>query len=341
VITPLVSVIIVSWNSAKYLHACLSSLYDQVYSSIEVIILDNGSIDNSCQVIETFQSQVANVAPVERSQPYPSLKLIRNRRNEGLCRKNNQGIRESGGEFVLLLNPDVILDSQFIANLVKVMQSDQMIGIALGKLLSAYESTKIDSAGIVIRKNRRAFDRGQGENDTGQYNEIEEVFGASGAACLYRRTMLEDSKYDLGDSACEEYLDELFFMYKEDVDLSWRARLLGWKCVYTPDAVGWHYRTWGKGKRKSIPRGLRRHSLKNRYLIMLKNEGWNTIFPHFFSILGFELCSVLYILFREPYLLAVVNDMIRGWPQIMKKRKIIQKRSMERKGADNIVAWFQ
>ena len=189
----------------------------------------------------------------------------------------------------------------------------------------------------MIRKNRRAFDRGQGENDMGQYDIVEEVFGASGAACLYRKTMLEDIKY----SSDDEYLDELFFMYKEDIDLSWRARLLGWKCMYTPDAVGWHYRRWGTGKRKDIPKSLRRHSLKNRYLMMLKNERWNTLLPHFFSVFWYELCSIVYIFLREPYLFAVATDILSIWPKIMKKRRMTQVQAMRRNVSDNIISWFQ
>ncbi len=335
--TPLVSVIILNWNGAEYLPTCLSSLYEQTYSQVEIIIVDNASTDNSCQVIEEFRTQIANVFTGEYSQPHPNLRLIRNKTNEGFCRGNNQGIREAHGEFVLLLNQDVRLDRQFIENLAKIIQSDRTIGIALGKLLSNYEPAKIDSTGIVIHKTRRAFDRGQGEDDIGQYNTVEEVFGASGAACLYRRIMLEDIKY----SSSDEYLDELFFMYKEDVDLCWRARLLGWKCVYTPDAVGWHYRKWGTGKRKDIPKSLRRHSLKNRYLMMLKNERWTTISPHFFSILWYELCSMGYILFREPYLFTVIGEILQVWPVIMEKREIIQSKAVQRGTSENILVWFQ
>jgi GT2 family glycosyltransferase len=332
---PLVSVIIVNWNGADYLHACLSSLYKQTYAPIEIIIVDNASTDNSCQLIDAFRTQITNISANEQSQPYPDLKVIRNKQNEGFCRGNNQGIHESRGEFVLLLNADVILERQFIEHIVKIMQSDQRTGITIGKLLSGHEPTKIDTTGIVIYKNRRAFDRGQGEYDIGQYDVLEEVFGASGAACLYRRTMLEDLKYG------NEYLDELFFAYKEDVDLSWRARLFGWKCVYTPDAVGWHYRKWGTGKRKSIPKWIRRHSLKNRYLMMLKNERWSTFSPHIFSIFWHELRSFLYILMREPYLFAVVGDIIRVWPSIMHKRQMIQNKVRRGDISHNIRQWFQ
>lgn len=333
---PLISVIIVNWNGAAYLHTCLAALDAQTYAPIEIIMIDNASTDHSCEVIEAFRSLCANRFAAEPSRSHPDLRFIRNTRNEGFCRGNNQGIHASGGEFVLLLNADVVLDSQFIERLVQIMHSDQSIGIALGKLLSGSDPMKIDSTGIVIRKTRRAFDRGQREDDTGQYQRIEEVFGASGAACLYRRAMLEDIKY-----SHTEYLDELFFAYKEDVDLSWRARLCGWKCVYTPDAVGWHYRKWGTGKRKDIPIGVRRHSLKNRYVMMLKNEQRDTFWPHVLPIFWYELRSLGYILVREPYLCAVLGDILRVWPNIMQKRKITQQKSLQRGACENMLPWFQ
>lgn len=330
-----VSVVIVNWNGAQYLHPCLKALHEQTLLPQEILLIDNASTDHSCQVFEDFQAQQTSLHSEKQTQPAPALRLIRNTSNQGFCRANNQGIRESQGEFVLLLNPDVILDSAFLARLVKLMHSDQMIGIVTGKLLSGYEQSKIDSTGIIIRKNRRAFDRGQREVDTGRYNEIEEVFGATGAACFYRKAMLDDIQ-------CEgEYLDELFFMYKEDVDLSWRARLFGWKCMYTPEAVGWHYRTWGTGKRKTIPKRLRRHSLKNRYLMLLKNERWQTIRPYVFFLLWYEICSVGYILLREPYLLAIIGDIFKVWGQVMRKRRRVQQEALRRKQFDAVCAWFQ
>jgi GT2 family glycosyltransferase len=229
------------------------------------------------------------------------------------------------------------------------MRSDPTIGITLGKLLSGHDPTRLDSTGISILKNRRAVDRGQGEIDSGQYTP-QEVFGASGATCLYREKMLEDVKYHWNEIATEErkrreaahdeYLDELFFAYKEDVDLSWRARLYGWKCMYTSEAVGQHFRRWGTGKRADIPKWIRRHSLKNRYLMLIKNERWDTFAPHLKNIAWYELQSVLYILFCEPYLFSVIGDIIRLWPAIMKKRKLTQEKFRQRIAAEDIVCWF-
>lgn len=322
---PLVSVIIVNWNGAKYLPACLSALIQQTYTPLEVVIVDNASTDDSCQMIETFQ---------HRHQEFRPLMLLRNSCNEGFCRGNNQGIQHSHGDFVLLLNADVTLAADFIARLVQLMLSDRGIGIALGKLVSGENTSNLDSTGIVILKNRRALDRGQGEEDRGQYDVREEVFGASGAACLYRKTMLEQIAY-----SGEEYLDELFFAYKEDVDLSWRARLAGWKCVYAPEAVGIHFRTWGTGKRADIPKWVRRHSLKNRYLMLLKNECWHTLAPDVFKIAWYEIRSSIYILLWEPYLLSVIGEIVQFWPEILAKRRRTQQLATAEMRA-NLRQWF-
>lgn len=317
--------IIVNWNGAADLPACLAALAQQTHAPLEIIIIDNASTDASAQVLAAAQQTFGKT----------ELRLIRNTVNVGFCQGNNQGIALAQGEFILLLNADVTLAPPFIAQLVKLMQADQAVGIAVGKLLSGAAPGKIDSTGIVIRKNRRAFDRGQGETDSGQYQQVEEVFGASGAACLYRRAMLADIEF------YGEYLDALFFAYKEDVDLSWRARLAGWKCVYTPAAVGWHGRKWGAGKRQNIPRAVRRHSLKNRYLLLLKNERRETLWPHLPAIVWHELRSLAYILIREPYLLAAFGDIFRAWPEIMAKRRLTQQFASQRGTAQKIRAWFQ
>lgn len=323
---PLVSVIIVNWNGAKYLPACLSALVQQTYIPLEIVIVDNASTDDSCQVIEAFQY---------RHQELRTLTLLRNNGNAGFCRGNNQGIQHSHGDFVLLLNADVTLAVDFIEQLVHVMFSDPRIGIALGKLLSGENTSKLDSTGISILKNRRALDRGQREEDRGQYDIREEVFGASGAACLYRKTMLDQIAFP-----GEEYLDELFFAYKEDVDLSWRARLAGWKCIYAPEAVGIHFRTWGTGKRSDIPKWVRRHSLKNRYLMLLKNECWRTLTPDLFRIAWYEVRSLIYILLWEPYLLSVIGEILRMWPAILDKRRRTQQlTTTARRG--HLRQWFR
>lgn len=324
-----VSVIIVNRNGGRYLPECLAALDAQELPPGEVLIIDNASTDDSLDVIAAFRAQRAT--PPHAA---PKLRVLQNTDNIGFGCANNQGIRATSGDHVLLLNADVVLAPHFLSHLVAVMRRHAAAGLAVGKLLNYADRRRIDSAGLVIRKNRRAYDRGQGDIDTGQYDDEREVFGASGAACLCRRAMLEDIRY------ADEYFDALFFAYKGDVDLSWRARLCGWTCRYTPDAVGWHHRTWGVGKRRDIPRRVRRHSLKNRYLMLLKNECPQTLLPGLFHILGFELLSLLFILFREPYLFAAFYDVARLLPATLKKRRHIQRMAARRQQCARLRPWF-
>ncbi|WP_051533994.1 glycosyltransferase family 2 protein [Desulfitibacter alkalitolerans] len=225
-------------------------------------------------------------------------------------------------DYFLVLNPDVLVTPMFIKELLISIEKDSSIGMVCGKLLRCTEGGKptniIDSTGLVLTKNRRAFDRGQGKVDIGQFDKCEYVFGCCGAAVLYRKTMLEDIKvYD-------EFFDNDFFAYKEDVDLSWRAQLNGWKAFYNYRAIGYHARGWKKGQRNIISRSVQIHSYKNRYLMLIKNEILINFLIHLPYILLYELCAIFYLSFKSPYL-------IKGWiqikkllPSMLKKRKIIQ-----------------
>ena len=325
----LVSVIIVNWNGASYLPTCLAALRRQTYTPIEVVIVDNASTDQSCQILDEGSTRVSRVCRsrfsgeilpeggttsgrvpgVDHHFETPGMKAI--------CRGNNQGIQASHGDFVLLLNADVTLEPEFIQRLVEVMHSDPEVGIALGKLLSGHDPTIFDSTGIVMLKNRRAIDRGQREQDRGQYNRQEEVFGASGAAGLYRKTMFWSrsniSMMNIWMNCFLRIKKMLIFHGEPDSEVGNAS---------TPRrAVGTHFRTWGAGKRADIPKWIRRHSLKNRYLMLLKNECWTTLRPSLFSILWYEIRSCLYILFWEPYLWIIIGDILHAWPEILEKRR--------------------
>ncbi len=140
----------------------------------------------------------------------------------------NVGIRAAKGEFVITLNNDSRADSRFIEELIKPM-ADPEVGVCAAKML--FPDGRINSAGICISRSGAAWDRGMFEPDRGQYEFVEEVFGACAGAALYRREMLDE----IG------LFDEDFFLYLEDVDLAFRARLAGWKCLYVPGARVIHH----------------------------------------------------------------------------------------------------
>jgi GT2 family glycosyltransferase len=136
-----------------------------------------------------------------------------------------------------------------------------------------------------------------------------------------------------------QYFDEAFYAYKEELDLCWRARLFGWDMIYTPKAVAYHLRGWGKStKRQNIPRFVRRHSFKNRYLMMIKNDYLSNILRDIFPILWHEIKSIVYVIFREPHLLLAWPQMLIALPGTLKKRAEIMSRA--KVSAKEMRKWF-
>jgi len=305
-----VSVIVVNWNGGRRLAESLDALAGQTYRPLEVIVVDNGSDDGSL-----------TLAPATRLSP----RIIANDHNAGFARAANQGFAAASGELLLSLNADVYPQPTFIEALVEALTSAPEAGMVCGKLYAGSEPAngrQLDSTGLFLNRQRRPYDRGQGETDAGQYDTQMDVFGAPGAACLYRRAMLTDV-------ACEgEILDEDFFVYYEDVDLSWRARLRGWTCRYVPAAAAWHARGGGDTLRRRFRAPKRAfaqvHALKNRYLMMLKNDDWASLAPALPALVAGDLARLAYIAARRPALLRAYADAWRLRRRALHKRAIIQ-----------------
>src|SRR6267143_1334567 len=135
--------------------------------------------------------------------------------------------------------------------------------------------------------------RGADQIDEGQFESAEDIFGASGAAALFRRTALDDVA--IGD----QYFDEDFFAYREDADLAWRCRLLGWNSIYVPSAIARHRRFVTPERRDQLPKEINYHSVKNRFLLRINNMSGNMYWRHFWSITKREAAVVGYVLLRE------------------------------------------
>ena len=300
---PKVSVQIVTYNSGKDIKTCLDSVFSQSYPIQEVTIIDNQSSDKTLQIVEVFNN----------------IKLIKNDYNNGFAGGHNQGIRISKSDYILVLNPDVRLSKDYMKNIISVMEYDTEIGMATGKLYRDIDMKILDSAGIIIKKNRRAFDRGSGEIDRGQYDYSKEIFGVSGAAAVYRREMIKDISYQ------GQFFDESFFAYKEDIDVSWRALLLGWKSQYIPDSIAEHGRGWQEEKKRSqVPLYIRQKSYINRYYCILKNDQLSYFALHLPFIIAYEIASFSYAFLRERKLLLVWKSFIREYKHMFEKRKMIQ-----------------
>jgi GT2 family glycosyltransferase len=309
--SPRVRIGIVSYNSARHLEACLESLKAQTYTSCKVLIWDNASTDNTPAIIEQYRDFFHFIHLSDR--------------NLGFSAAHNHLISSSDSEYSLVLNPDVVLETRYLEVLVGEMERDPSAGSAMGKLLRLKNGgTRIlDSAGIYMTPNQRHLDRGSGEIDTGQYQGPEYVFGATGAAALYRRTMLEQLRHG------SEYFDESFFAYREDADLAWRAQWMGWRCLYVPGAIGYHERRVVPERRSALPDVINMHSFKNRFLLRVKNMDIGTYARFFVPITLRDAAAVIYVLALEwsslPGILHLARALPRTWRwrrSIMARRKI-------------------
>ena len=329
---PLISVLLVTYNSAVYLQRCLESLLQQDYPNFEVLVMDNASGDGTRAILS-------------RLAPPPQVKFTTafNSSNRGFAAAQNQAIRLAQGEWMLCLNPDVILRPDFISQLVSAgrnapVEHREKIGAICGKLLrwapgSEPELTSvIDSTGMHFTRNLRHLDRGADEPDRGQYQSLEYVFGGSGAAVLYHRTMVEDLTIN------NEFFDEDFFAYREDADLAWRAQILGWRCLYTPRAVAWHVRRVTPERREQLPDFINWHSVKNRFLMRIKNCSLWLYLQLFFPVTARDVVILGYAVLRNWRLFSALFYPLRHCARFMRKRRVIQCR---RRVADrDLLHWF-
>jgi GT2 family glycosyltransferase/glycosyltransferase involved in cell wall biosynthesis len=318
------SVTIVTWNSAGWIEPCLESVFAQQGVGTDVVVVDNASADDTVRRLQKSAER---------------LKLIRNPENRGFAAAQNQAIRAAAGDWVLCLNPDVVLQPGFLRALLESAERHPTVGMATGKLLrmnpdgSRSSPPVLDSTGIYFTPTLRHLDRGSNEIDGGQFERAEFVFGATAAAALYRRAMIDD--VSLGG----EFFDEEFFAYREDADLAWRAQLAGWRCLYVPEAVGWHVRRVLPERRRGLPAALNYHSVKNRFLMRAKNIGWPLGWRLFVPMVVRDLAVAGYALLFEHSSLPAFSYLWRHRQRLREKRRLVQAR---RRVPDQALSrWFR
>jgi GT2 family glycosyltransferase len=311
-----VSVCIVTYNSARHIVDCLNALREQVHPIERIVIVDNASRDDSCKIIKTYQDTAVQALPIQ---------LIENNVNNGFAGGQNQAIKAYEADYAVVLNPDVTLQPSYISDIIAVMEQHPPIGSAAGQLLLASDRAVIDSTGLALSRSRQATDRGMGES-AALWEQSGDVFGVSGAAAIYSRRMINDISFE------GQFFDETFFAYKEDVDVAWRARRLGWRSYYVHTARALHGRGWKKEGRSAIPLFVRQHSYMNRFYTLIKNEplGW-----HWFGILplvaGVEAAKLGYIIVREPAMLGCFPRLLRTLPSMVRKRRRINQQAKLKK----------
>ncbi|HEU5316931.1 MAG TPA: glycosyltransferase family 2 protein, partial [Chloroflexota bacterium] len=234
--SPFVSVLVLNWNGARLLSSCLSALFATDYPTggWEAVVVDNASTDGSAE---------------QAQRDFPRLRVVRNPGNWGFAKGYNGALAAAPGPYVVLLNTDTRVRPGWLRALVGAAEADARVGAASAKLIYPPDSPnagRIQNAGGMVLANGAGRDRGTvfrdgrwiQEEDVGQYDRREEVFFFCGAAALLRRAALEDVGL----------FDERYFMYYEDMDLSWRLRLRGWKVVFVPDAVVEHAHAASSGE---------------------------------------------------------------------------------------------
>ena len=275
---PYLSIVIVTFNSQNFIKSCLSSIFTQGERDFEVIVVDNGSIDNTVNFIK---------------EKYPEVRLIENKRNLGACKARNQAIEMAGGPWILTLDCDVVLKKNFLQQIHKYIEKlPSKIGALQPKILMPDKKT-VYSCGIHLsRLLRRFHDIGQGKRDSRKFDKPKYIFGLCCAAALYNRKMLRELKEPAG------YFDERFFFLVEDVDLAWRAQNKGWKVIFFPEAICYHY-----GNSSDCNKKMRQYlCFRNRYYSIMKNEGFKKYLGRVLPLFLYDLPRLFYLLFTNRYI---------------------------------------
>lgn len=332
---PKISVVIVTWNGASYIEACLDSVLNQSVPSIfvtddgmgeffpffDILVVDNGSDDKTIDIIATKYKSKIN--------------LVRNKSNLGFSRGYNKAIHWTSGRYILLLNQDVILDKDYLMEAVSFLDTYSEVAVVTGKVLKwDYLNQKktdiIDSTGLEFHKNFSFSNSLEGVKDKGQADEIKPVFGFSGSVALVRRGALYDIKEDM------QFFDEAFWSYKEDVDVSFRLRWRNWDIVYLPVAKAYHKRSVGASTDNKSFSSIASHhnrkadlinylSYRNHIMLLIKNIPLSVFFKYFFNFVVYEMGKFFYILFTKPQIHRVWLEIFKEFPSLLKKRKQISK----------------
>ena len=291
---PLISIIILNYNSGDFLTNCVDSIKNSNFENFEIIIVDNGSTDESLENCKT---------------KFNDLNFIENEKNLGYCEGNNIGINRAKGDFIVILNPDTIVQQNWLKELLSAFEVNGE-GLYQPKLLFLNDKTKINSAGNMIQIFGFGFSRGHGEVDEGQYDSFEQIGFASGACLFTSRKVIEK----IGR------FEPFLFAYNEDMDLGWRALKLGIKSFYVPKSVVYHFGSlvekWSSQKWFLLERN-RLYCIRTHYSdISQRKMKWP-----FFMI---EFTLFFYFLSK-----GMLRPKIRAYQSLKKNQKLILEKHLE------------
>ena len=286
---PLVSVIVLNYNAGELLLNCIESIKKSAYKNLEIIVVDNISTDKSQKICK---------------EKYPDIKLIQNDENFGYCEGNNIGIREAKGDYIIILNPDTIVESNWIEELISAYNKFGE-GLYQPKHLSLNEKTVYMSAGNMLNIFGFGYAREKGNKDENQFNKIEEISYASGTCLFTSSNVLK--KVGL--------FDPFIFLYHDDLDLGWRASQLGIKSYYVPTSIIYHAESyslkWNAEKFYWLERN-RKYCILTHY----SKQTYSKIFP---KLLAVDFFVWIFYLTK-----GFLRSKIRAELDIIKNRKAIQ-----------------
>lgn len=295
---PRASIIIVSYNGRRFLGKCLASVLQQNYPNYEVLVVDNASSDGSVEFVE---------------QEFSTVRVIRNETNLGFGGANNVGASRATGEYLAFLNQDTVVEPDWLAELLTPLEEDPEAALATSKILLMAQPDKINTCGNQTHYTGLSFCRGVGQ-PADNFDQLEIVDAVAGAAFLIRKSVFEK----IGR------FDERFFLYMEDIDLSWRARLAGYTCLYVPNSVIYHEYALTFGPDKSF------YQERNRWLMLLKCLRWPTLLLLSPALLLSELISWGWVLLWDT---ANVGNkaraywwLLRSWRKVIRARDKVQGR---------------
>lgn len=297
----MISIVIPNYNGKEHLKACFDSLRNQTCKNYEVILTDNNSADDSVKFTE---------------ENYPEIEVIKLDHNTGFAKAVNEGIKNSKGEYVLLLNNDTECDKYFLEEMLSGFKAETTGSVAC-KMLNYSVRTKIDDAGDFIKFLGSPYARGHNETDKGQYDIEEYIFGACAGAAIYKREVFD--KVGL--------FDVDFFAYYEDVDFSFRMQLEGYKCLYNPKAVCYHKRGATTSSKMGFQTAL---CEQNLIVLRLKNYPISMYLKRLPFFVLARIKRYFHFLTRHSFSLfaCAVKGYFKGIlkiPETLLKRKKIQK----------------
>lgn len=278
------SVIIPNYNGAEFIKECIDSLKLQEYKDFEIIVVDNGSKDDSADLVE---------------REYPGIRLKRLDQNYGFSRAVNEGLRMSEAPFVILLNSDTRVEAGFVGALVSAIKSDESVFSVASKMIQMKRPDKLDGAGDLYSAFGWAYARGKGRSSEG-YTKTSKVFSACGGAAIYRRSILDE----IG------WFDEFHFAYLEDTDIGYRARIMGYKNIYCPEAKVYHVGSGATGSRYNDFK-IRISARNNMYVIMKNMPVLQIVVNLPFLLLGFTIKALFFILIGHGR--AYLSGLKRGY----------------------------